>query len=153
MNVINKLILSAICISLALIQISCSKSESVSKQEVELRKLSSTWKATSVTLDGVAESGYENFQVTFSGATSASLFVYGITGRPAISPWPSGGTWKFTSDFQIDRDPSTADDLKMSYTVKDTQLVLNYSYTGAGYSTGRVSTAAGSWVFTFSKVN
>src|SRR5258706_5169879 len=111
MNVINKMFLSAICASIVLVQISCSKSQNISKQEIELRKLSSSWKAMSVTLDGVSESGYENFQLTFSGATSASVFAYGVTGRPSISPWPSWGTWKCTNDFQVDRDPSTADEL------------------------------------------
>ncbi len=152
MNVINKLILSVICISLALVQISCSKSQSISRQEVELKRLSSTWKASSVTLDGVAESGYENFLLTFSGATSASVFAYGVTERAPISPWQSGGTWKFTNDFKIDRDPATADELKMSYTVNDAQLVLNFTFAGEGYAAGRVSSAAGNWVFTFSKV-
>ena len=154
MNVINRMFVYAICISAMLIQISCSKSgQSISKTEVELKKLSSTWKVSSVTLDDVVESGYDNFQLTFSGASSASLFAYGVTGRPGISPWPAGGTWKFAStDAQVVRNPSTADELQMSYTVTNTQLVLKFVFAGSGYTAGRVSSAQGNWVFTFTKM-
>lgn len=126
-------------------------------EEVQLAKLTGAWKmtgsATNVTLDGVnKKSDYTTFQLTISGTPGGTTFDYTTSGRPALSPWPSSGTWTFGADpeTQIIRDAAkTADTLPMTYTVSDTQLELSFDFAKQGYS--RTSNVSGRWVFTFSK--
>jgi hypothetical protein len=95
---------------------------------------------------------YSDFELTLSGSGSPSVFAYGVAGRPALSPWPAGGTWKFGSGITTDitRDPATIDELQMNYSVTETQLIVSFSFSGEGYN-ARVGSSAGSWVFTFAK--
>lgn len=116
--------------------------------------LESSWELTSVTYNGDDQQGYEDFVLTLSETSNDDLYSYTTTLRPPLSPWKESGTWKLgtSADSQIVRDPGTADELAVTYTVSDTQLVLSFDFTGAGYS-ARTSSVAGEWVFTFSKKN
>lgn len=121
-------------------------------EDIQLGKLSKAWNATSVKLDNVDQDGYDNFVLTISGTAGSSTFGYSATGRPTtLSPWLSGGQWKFgaSPETQIIRDPDTGDELDLTYSVTDTQLQLTFTFTGDGYP-GRVSNVKGQWVFTFS---
>ncbi len=119
-------------------------------EDIQLKKLSKTWSATSVKLDNVDQTGYDNFALTISGTAGSTTFGYSVTGRPTLSPWLSSGDWKFgaSPETQIIRDPNTGDELDMTYSVTDTQLEINFNFTGEGYG-GRVSNVGGQWVFTF----
>src|SRR6187551_3223656 len=130
-----------------------NKSEDPSPIEVQLSNLSGTWKASSVTVDGTdVKSDYAAFELTLSGSANADVFAYGVTGRPKLSPWPAGGTWKFGADLNSDlvRDPGTADELSMDYSITGSQLTIKFIFTGIGYNS-RVSTSEGNWVYTFTK--
>lgn len=133
---------------------SCKKDDPdpISIQDQQLAKLTAAWKATSATLDGTPQAGYENFVLTISGTAGADSFSYTAAGRPSNSPWPSSGTWVFGTnpESQIVRDTG-ADQLDMTYSVTDTQLQLTFNFSGVGYPSSRVSNVKGTWIFTFGK--
>jgi hypothetical protein len=123
-----------------------------STEDIQLGKLSKTWKITSVSLDGVDRTAdYTNFSLTISGTAGGSSFGYSTSNRPTLSPWPSSGTWAFGTppETQIVRDKgNTADELPITYSVSDTQLQVTFNYNGAGYP-ARVSNVKGQWIFIF----
>lgn len=127
-----------------------SKPPAPSDEEVQLGKLSNTWKATSVKKDNVDQTGYNNFTLKLEGVVGAASYGYSTTGRPTLSPWLSSGNWTFDTDplTSIIRDKGTADELKMTYTVTETTLQITFSFSGAGYA-GRVDNVKGTWVMTF----
>jgi len=119
-------------------------------EDLQLEKLSKTWSATSVKLDNVDQAGYDNFALTISGTAGSSSFGYSVTGRPPLSPWPSTGQWKYgvSPETQIIRDPSTGDELDITYSVTNSQLQIIFTFTGDGYQ-GRISNVKGQWIFIF----
>ncbi len=131
---------------------SCDKSKppTPTDQEVQLEKLTGTWKATSVKKDNVDQTGYSNFALTIEGVIGASSFGYSTSGRPPLSPWPSSGKWIFDVDpiTSIIRDDKTVDALNMTYTVSETTLQISFNFQGTGYA-GRVDNVKGQWVMTF----
>src|SRR6187455_3391774 len=102
----------------------CSKENDPSEKEKQLNSISGTWKISSAALDGQdVTAEFAGFEVTFSGSPTADLFTYGVTGRLDVSPWPAGGTWRFGSDLSnIIRDPGTADELLINYSITASQL-------------------------------
>jgi hypothetical protein len=134
----------------------CGKDDPApSQEEKQLNKLSDTWVVNTVTMDGGdVTSDYSSFELTLSGSANSAVYAYGVIGRPLLSPWPSGGTWTFGSDVVTDirRDPGTGDQLQMNYTVTDTQLTIEFSFSGTGYNApARVNSAAGNWIYTFAR--
>lgn len=129
-----------------------TKPPSPSDEEVQLGKLSKTWKAnsTSVTKDGVVQAGYDTFTLTLDGTVGAESFGYSTTGRPSQSPWLSSGSWTFDTDplTSLIRDKGTVDELKMTYTVTETTLQLTFTFNGNPYP-ARVNNVKGTWVMTF----
>ncbi len=128
-----------------------SKPPTPTDQEVQLEKLTGTWKAISVKKDNVDQTGYSNFALTIEGVIGASSFGYSTSGRPPLSPWPSSGKWIFDVDPNtgIIRDDKTVDALNMTYTVSETKLQLTFNFQGTGYA-GRVDNVKGQWVMEFS---
>lgn len=119
--------------------------------DVQLGKLSKTWKINTVTLDGVdKKADYTAFQLALSGTKGNTSFGYTTTGRPALSPWKSGGTWEFGTapETQIIRDKGTADVLAMTYTVTEATLTVEFTFSGTGYP-ARTGVVKGAWKFTF----
>lgn len=119
--------------------------------DVQLEKLSKTWKVDAVTLDGVdKKADYNAFQLIFSGTKGNTSFGYSTSGRPSLSPWKASGSWEFgaSPETQIIRDKGTADELAMTYSVNDTQLSITFTYNGAGYP-ARTGVVKGQWIFTF----
>ena len=123
------------------------------EKEVQLNKLVSTWQISSAIVDDEARADYDNFELTLSGSTNATVYTYAASGRPEMSPWLPGGTWSFGSSVsnQIIRDPGTNDELLMEYTIDDDILELVFDFSGEGYSTGRISGIKGHWVLTFNR--
>lgn len=144
-------LLVVIVSGLALLQ-GCKKDSGPgeSTEDIQLGKLSKTWKATAVTLDGTDQTGYENFSLTISGTAGSTSFGYSTAGRPSLSPWPSSGTWAFgdSPETQIIRDPGTGDELGITYSVTDTELQITFTFSGTGYP-ARTNNVKGQWVFTF----
>jgi len=120
--------------------------------EVQLGKLSKTWKINTVTLDGIDRTAdYSSFQLVLSGVATATSFDYTTSGRPALSPWKASGKWEFgtTPETQIIRDKGTgADELNMTYAVTESTLSITFGFSGSGYS-ARTSVVKGNWIFTF----
>ena len=152
MKVTSRIFVLLAILAVLLTYSSCDKHKTPapSDEEVQLGKLSKTWKATSVKKDNVDQTGYTNFTLTISGTAGAASFGYAAAGRPALSPWLSSGNWNFDTDplTSIIRDKGTADELKITYTVTETTLQLTYTFNAAGYA-GRVDNVKGSWVMTF----
>lgn len=120
-----------------------------STQDKQLRLLSQTWKASTVTLDTKDQSAtWTNFQLTITGTKGNTTFDYSCSGRPTLGPWPANGTWKFGTD-PVTQVVRTEDNLTITYTVTETTLQMNFNYTGNGYS--RVSNVSGNWIFNFTK--
>ncbi len=118
--------------------------------DVQLGKLARTWKINTVTLDGVDKlADYTAFQLVLSGTKGNTSFGYSTSGRPALSPWKSSGSWEFGTsvETQMIRDKGTADELAMTYAVTETTLSISFTFNGPGYS--RTGVVKGQWVYTF----
>ena len=122
-------------------------------EEIQSKKLTATWKIKSAVLDNVEQDDYGDFVLTLSGGSGSSPNLYVCTGRPLMSPWMAGGTWSFGSSVltQLIRDPKTADKMPMTYSVTDTELVLEFQFAGEGYPGGRAGSVGGSWKFKFAR--
>jgi len=160
-----RILITIISLGVVLTYSGCSKSSPAeTTQEKQLKLLSQTWKAPTVSLGGVDQTAsWTSFQLTVSGTATGTTYNYACTGRPPLSPWPAGGgannlgTWSFGTDpvTQIIRDPSSATDtLPMTYTVTAASgttkatLTIDFTFAGNGYT--RVSSVAGAWHFVFS---
>jgi hypothetical protein len=130
-----------------------SKHNAPSYEEIQLSKLNATWNTTSVMKDGASQLGYDNLKLTISGASSSKTYIYAVTGRPAKSPWPSGGSWTFGSNVmtQLIRDKGTLDELPISYSITSNTLTLQFQFSGVGYVGGKVGEASGNWSFVFTR--
>jgi hypothetical protein len=152
-----KSVLSVVVLTLLLGYSGCKPGSNppIPEDEAQLEKLSGTWTVGGngdVTLEGVSKKGdYGNFTLTLTGTPGATSFGYTVSGRPALSAWPSNGSWKFGTTVTTDiiRDPGPTKEVAMTYTVTDTQLELTFNYTGGGEA--RTGIVAGRWVFTLTK--
>ncbi len=113
-------------------------------QDAQLVALTKTWKFSSVTLDGTAQTGYTGFTLTVSSTPGQTTFGFNTAGRPALSPWPASGTFTFGTDFatQLVRD----DQVPITYSVSATQLQMSFNYSGAGFT--RINNVKGNWIYT-----
>lgn len=127
-------------------------------QEVQLEKLSKTWKLTGVTLDGASRNteysanAANAMTLTITGSPTATSYAYTTANRPSLSPWKASGTWAYGTDVatQIVRDPDNATDkLDITYSVTETQLQMTFTFNGNGYANTREEVVKGVWVFTF----
>jgi len=130
-------------------------------EEVQLEALTGTWAVTggsssvttNVTLDNVSKKSpdYAAFELTLSGTPGATSFAYTTAGRPPLSAWPSTGTWKFgeSPESMITRDPTTTDELPVTYAVAGDQLQITFNFAKTGYS--RTNQVTGEWVFTLAR--
>ncbi len=159
MKVILKPIVSLLALVALLGYSSCGPGSGPgeSVEDKQLAALSATWKVGTsgdVKLDGVSKkTDYSGFQLTITGVPGSSPFGYTTSGRPALSAWPSSGSWVFstsTPESAIIRDQGiTSKELPITYTVTATTLELTFNYTGAGEA--RTDKVTGTWVFTLTK--
>lgn len=129
-------------------------SEGPTEEEVQLGKLNGTWvvgASDDVTLDDVSKkTDYEAFTLTLNGTAGSPSYNYSTAGRPALSPWPSSGTWTFGAApaTQVVRDKGGNKQLDMNYSVTDAgDLEITFNYAGAGEA-GKVT---GTWIFKLTK--
>lgn len=130
--------------------IGCSDNDkndpSVAEQQIE--KLKGSWKATAVTLDDVAQSGYDAFTMGIMPNTAMSV-SYTISYSPDRSPWISASGGRLFFD-----EPNPAiylireDEVNIQYAVTDTSLIMEFTYQEEG---GRTEGVSGNWKFTFSR--
>ena len=148
-----KFILSAISIGILFTLSNCSSPSPtpVPVADQQLEKLVKTWSIKTATLDGVDKTAtYPGFELEISGTKGAVLFGYKAISRPSVSPWKATGDWEFGTDpvTMMVRDKNNpSDKLDMTYSVNETQLQINFTYTGKGYT--RTEAVAGNWVYTF----
>lgn len=124
-------------------------SESVS--DVQLGKLSKTWKVNTVTKDGDDRTAeYSSFQLVLSGTKGNTSFGYSTSGRTLPNVWKSSGSWEFGSapETQMIRDKGTLDELAMTYIVTETTLKITFNFQKDGY-TSRTGVVKGNWEFNF----
>ncbi len=110
---------------------------------VKAQLISSTWKVSSVTVDGGNQSSvYAGLNVSFTSSGFTS-----INGEPV---WPSSGTWQFTSD---DAEAIRRNDglIVEIISISDSQLKLGLTWDESTIGSGRSASVSGEHVFTFGK--
>lgn len=141
--------------SLTIFYVGCDKGGENEKSEADkqLEKLNGTWAATTVTFGGSAPPlNHSSFSLTISGAPGNTTFNFTTSGRPAgPSAWPADGTFKFGQRVKSDLERNDA--VLVSYSVTDTQLVMDFNFPNekAYNSSGRTSNVGGDWHFEFTK--
>ncbi len=123
-------------------------------KDVQLAKLSKTWKIKTVTNPSNADvtSTFTGFTLTISGTKGAASFSYSTTNRPPLSVWKSSGSWIFGTNVstQLTRDPdNVADKQDMNYVVSDTSLELNFAFPAGKVGYSRIDQVEGNWKFVF----
>src|SRR5438045_1045573 len=131
---LRRLLFAIAIIMLALSLIECKPGSDPAPDagDVQLEKLVATWNCTSAVKDGVAQTGYNSFKLMLSGTAGSDIFNYSSTGRPALSPWPANGTWKFGTN--VATDLTRDSNLPVTYMATDSQLELTFNYSGSGFS-------------------
>lgn len=124
---------------------SCGGDEpGISKQDdVRGKLISSTWKISSVTVDGTDKSSvYPNLSVTFT-STGFTTLNGGVV-------WPSTGTWTFTSDdaTAIARNDGLVITIQE---ISNTSLKLGLTWNKNTIGPGRLESVSGQHVFSFGK--
>ena len=150
MNIQRTIFLIFISAAATILFTGCSDNDkndpSVTEQQIE--KLKGSWKATAVTLDDVAQSGYDAFTMGIMSNTAASV-SYTISYSPDRSPWISASGGRLFFD---ERNPAIylirEDDVNIQYSVTDTTLIMEFTYQEEG---GRTEGVSGNWKFTFSR--
>ncbi len=119
-------------------------------EELQLEKLSRVWNLTSATQGTAPVTTHNGLSLTISGSPGAATYGYTTAGKPTPSAWPASGTWKFGTiiETQLIRDPGTADELNMNYSVTDTQLEITFTLP-TGHPGWKTESVSGSWVFIF----
>lgn len=122
-------------------------------EEVQFEKLSGTWTASDVTLDGSSRRAeYTNFRLTIAGTVGQATFTYATQGATALlTPWPRNGTWRFGEPAETVIIRMDSPDLPMTYSVTNTQLQISFNFSGTGFQPARTAQVRGDWVFTFSR--
>jgi hypothetical protein len=160
MKIATKVLSLLVLAALATFSIGCGPDDpGKSDQEKQLEKMVSAWKLTSANDGADRTSGFPNLVLTLSGTFAKDgTYNYAFTGtRPNPSPWPVSGTWKFGTNVASDliRDPGTANEIPMTYTLTDNSLTINFTIasgsTGWPGGTSRVGSVTGNWSFVFTK--
>lgn len=126
-----------------------------SKEKTQLEKLVTTWNLTTVTLDGSPRTDFTDVVLTLNGnyVADGGSYTYTTTGTfPNPSPWEKIGEWKFgpNPETQIVR---ISDSQSMNYSLSsnNTVLTITFTYSGQGFTGGRVNEVEGNWSFEFTK--
>lgn len=123
-----------------------------SETDTQLEKLNGTWNvvAGNVELDDAAPPfAFTGFKLIINAPAGSTSFSWQGQTRPEKGPWDADGTFTFGSPVtsKLLRD----DGVQITYTVTDTSLTMDFTYTGAGYDGSRVSSVEGNWHFEFTK--
>ena len=128
-----------------------------SEEEVQLDKLRGSWTMTSVDNGGVDRSDeYPGMKISLTGSYTEGG-TYGLTSTatewPSISPWSKDDTWKFNTATPSSIVVRQSDLTDLNYTLSnsDSQLRIEFNYSGDGFHNGRTASVGGNWVFTFKK--
>jgi hypothetical protein len=154
MKIAARVLSLLVLMSVATFYISCDGGDDAEKSEtdVQIEKLTGTWKATSVTYNSTTPPlDHSNFVITITGAPGSNSVSYAIAGRPqGPSAWPASGTLEFGSNVKssLTREDATP----VTYAVTATGLIMDFNFTGTPYSSaGRTKNVTGQWHFEFTK--
>jgi len=162
MKIASRVLSLLILVFVTTFYMSCKKDDDdkQTQEEIQFNKLKGGWSLASATDDSGDRTGdFSNLVLTLGGTyVEGGLYEYSFTGtRPDPSPWKVSGTWEFGTDKSKDitRDPGTTDEIPMTYTVSDTQLIVNFTIPdgspGWDGGTSRIKSVKGNWAFTFNK--
>jgi hypothetical protein len=145
-------LLSAVILLAVLVTVGCSKDDGgPSAEQQVIDRFAKTWTLTSASYDDGNVTDLSGLTLTLSDNFSYSTGG-SVTRTP--HPWPSSGTWSFTtpitdaaaSSFSVTRD----DGLVMSVELTDTTLTLNFNFEEGTHSqTGRTEGIDGQWSMQF----
>lgn len=154
----SRILSLSLLVSMAVFFAGCDKGDDnkASQKDQQIKKLVGTWAAVDggVSYEGVAQTDYNDFEITITGDAGDDELGFTVTGRPVgkPGPWPGSGSLEFgspvTSSLII-----SGDNIPVTYTLGGTEtLTLEFNYTGDGH-TGRVGEVEGDWVFELQKVD
>ena len=160
MKLLSRILSVLVLAGVAIFSMSCGGDNGPGKTpaEKQLDKLKAvTWELSNATLDGTDRTtDFPNLKLTISGTfVTDGTYNYALSGTtPSRSPWPRSGTWMFGQDplTQIIRDPDTADETNLEYSVTDADLVITFNVPSSsdGWPGGsRAQAVSGEWIFTF----
>lgn len=161
MKLATRILSLLVMVSLATFYMSCDNGggDDQTEEQKQLIKLNSSWTLASASEGGTPRTDFTDLVLTISGTYAQNgTYAYSFTGtRPNPSPWPVTGTWKFGTNVVSDlvRDPGTANEIPMNYSISDTQLTINFTvpegHTGWAGGSSRVKKVTGNWSFVFTK--
>jgi phage tail sheath gpL-like len=154
MKIAARILSFFVLIALATFYMACGGGEGNEESEMDqqIKKLNGTWANPTVTMDGQAHAlNHSGMVLNIQGTAGNSSVSYTVSGRPqGPSAWPSGGTLTFGTN--VKQNLIREDQVPVTYTVTDTKLTLDFTFTGTPYtSSGRVSSVSGNWHFEFTK--
>jgi hypothetical protein len=130
--------------------------EGISEEETQLNKFKATWTLSSANDGQDRTTEYPGMTATFSGTFVAGgtyTYTSAATDWPSLSPWKKDGSWKFKGDaigntiVRLD----DAQEMKYTFSNSDKTLTIEFTYGGAGFNNGRVSSVEGDWTFVFTR--
>lgn len=161
MKITSRILSVVILLAVVTFYAGCKKDdpEKMTEEQTQLEKLKGSWALVSATMDGDTRTDdFPGLVLTLSGNyVEGGKYIYSFTGtRPDPSPWPVDGDWMFGNPktSQMIRDPDSADEIPMTYTVTDANLTISFDVPdGAGWAGGssRVQSVTGAWTFSFEK--
>lgn len=161
MKLATRILSLLVMVGLATFYVGCGGGggDDETQEEKQLKKLKSSWALESASDGTPRTSEFPNLVLTLEGNyVKNGTYAYSFTGtRPNPSPWPVSGTWKFGTDVptQILRDPGSANEFLMTYSVTDTKLTLKFTipdgHAGFVGGTSREKKVSGEWTFVFNK--
>ena len=161
MKIASRILSLMILVMVTTFYVGCKKDDDDKKteEEIQLDKLKGVWTVVSANDgdDRTADFDDPAMVLTLEGNyAEGGTYNYSLTGeRPDPSPWPASGTWKFGTNksTQIVRDPGGVNEIAMTYSVTDTDLIIEFNVPdgSAGWPGGRIGSVTGDWTFTFTK--
>lgn len=117
--------------------------------ELVLGQIGGTWHATRVMLSGVAQSGYETYNITFSEGANDQV-GYEMSIWPVVAELPYIGTLKLGNN--INSELQTQDGLVIQYAISGSKLLLTYNSRIPVTGDPKVDIVP-TWVIEYEKVN
>jgi hypothetical protein len=136
-------------ISLLVTIAGCKKDDlSLTPEQKKVNELAYTWQATNVTLNDTFIQGYDDFSLNLT-----DKLTYTVSGGPNNLPFPPLGSWELgtniTNEIIID---SKNTRIKAQFSLdSNSNLTVEFNYSGSGFVNGRINELDGSWAFTFKK--
>jgi hypothetical protein len=117
----------------------------------QIEKLNGNWSTTVATLDGVAPPiDQDGFKIELTGIEGDPTMSFQTTRPDGLSAWPSSGSLEIDAnnpEGKMVRD----DGVTVTYNVSGNTLVMDFTFSGDPYPSGRVQNVQGNWHYEFNK--